>query len=206
MGRPREFNEDQVLQRAMILFWEKGYEGASLADLLATMRLTRSSFYKAFESKECLFRIISARYDRQHLQFEREALAEATPRQIVERLLYGAADLQTGDKTPTGCLLVNGALSCSSESDAVRLDLAECRDELRQALRDRFNKTKSKGPLPAGVTSDEAARYVVSVINGMAVLAKGGATRKELYGVAKTVLLSWPYERPARSRRVARRR
>ena len=104
MARPREFDENQALEKALLVFWDKGYEGTSLTDLLGEMGLTKSSFYKAFGSKEDLFRRISKLYDEDYLKFEREALAETTPRAIVERLLYGAAEFQTSKRTPMGCL------------------------------------------------------------------------------------------------------
>jgi AcrR family transcriptional regulator len=201
MARPREFDEDQALEEALLCFWDKGYEGASLTDLLGAMEITKSSFYKAFGSKEDLFRKISKLYDEDYLKFEREALAEATPRAIVERLLYGAAELQTGKRTPMGCLFVNGAISSSEDADPIRYELCKFRDALRRALYDRFEETKSAGPLPAGTNSQDAALYVASIINGMAVLAKGGATRKELQGVVRTALLSWPHRRTATSPR-----
>lgn len=199
MARPREFDEDQALEKALLVFWDKGYEGTSLADLLAEMGLTKSSFYKAFGCKKDLFRKISKLYDEDYLKFEREALAEPTPRAIVERLLYGAAEFQTGSRTPMGCLFVNGALSSSAEGDPIRYELCKFRDALRRALRKRFEETKSAGPLPPGTNSQEAALYVASIINGMAVLAKGGANRKQLQDVVRTALLSWPHRRNASS-------
>ncbi len=101
MARPREFDEDQVLQKALHVFWHKGYEGTSLADLLAGMGLTKSSLYKAFGSKEALFRRVIARYHRDHLGFRREALNEPTPRRIVERLLNGMVALKADRQTHT---------------------------------------------------------------------------------------------------------
>jgi len=163
--------------------------------LLNTMGLTKSSFYKAFGSKEDLFRRISKLYDEDYLKFEREALAEPTPRAIVKRLLYGAAEFQTGRRTPLGCLFVNGALSSSADGDPIRYELCKFRDALRRALCKRFEETKGAGPLPPGANSQDAALYVASIINGMAVLAKGGASRKQLQDIVRTALLSWPTRR-----------
>ena len=204
MARPREFDEDEALEKALLVFWDKGYEGTSLTDLLNAMDLTKSSFYKAFGSKEDLFRRISKLYDEDYLKFEREALAEPTPRAIVERLLYGAAEFQTGRRTPMGCLFVNGALSSSADGDPIRYELCKFRDALRRALRKRFEETKSVGPLPPGTSSQDAALYVASIINGMAVLAKGGASRKQLQDVVRTALLSWQQRRTTAFPRKAR--
>jgi len=192
MGRPREFDEDEVLDKALQVFWAKGYEGASLSDLLGAMGLTKSSLYKAFGSKEDLFRRTSERYSRDYLAFRHEALAEPTPRRIVERLLLGLIELQTGDDTPPGCFEVNGALACSSGSEPIRRQLARSRNQMQRQLRERFEATGDAGPLPAGMTSDDAASLVVTLTQGMAVRAKSGATRAELRRIVQAALASWP--------------
>jgi AcrR family transcriptional regulator len=192
MARPREFDEDTVLEKALRVFWEKGYEGASLHDLLAAMGLTKSSLYKAFGSKESLFRKVRQKYQAEYLVYQREALAQPTPREIVERLLVGTVDLHCGTKTPLGCLETNGALACSSESDPIRLDLARSRDHLRSELRTRFDATGDRGSLPAGMSSDEAAFLIATLVQGMAVQAKGGAAKQDLLRLVESALLSWP--------------
>src|SRR5689334_19258420 len=80
MARPREFDEDYVLEQALHVFWEKGYDSTSLADLQQVTGLMKSSLYKAFESKEGLFRRVVERYHRDHLGFRGQALAQATPK------------------------------------------------------------------------------------------------------------------------------
>lgn len=194
MARPREFDEDTVLEKALYVFWEKGYEGASMSDLLTAMGLTKSSLYKAFGSKEGLFRKVRQKYQSEYLIYQRDALAQPTPRRIVERLLMGTVDLHYGQKTPLGCLETNGALACSSESDAIRLDLARSRDQLRSALRSRFDATLDKGSLPAGMSNDDAAFLVATLVQGMAVQAKGGAAKKDLLRLVESTLLAWPEE------------
>ena len=91
-----------MLERAMHVFWAKGYEGTSMADLLATMGITNSSLYKAFGSKANLFHRVTERYRDGPLAFRHAALAAPTPRRIVERVLLGAVDLLAGEATPQG--------------------------------------------------------------------------------------------------------
>lgn len=94
MSRAREFDETEVLDKALQVFWQQGYEGTSLNDLLDATGLTKSSLYATFGSKEDLFHRIVERYLSKHVEFRQAcALAEPTPRRIVERLLYGMADL-----------------------------------------------------------------------------------------------------------------
>jgi len=191
-GRPREFDEDEVLQAALRLFWERGYEGTLLSDLMAATKLTKSSLYQAFGSKEGLFWRVIERYQRDYLDFRHGALAEPTPRRIAARLLDGIIDLHGGAVNPAGCLELNTALAGSKEAESIREQLVNGRERFRQRLRDRFEETSSVAPLPPGMTSDDAASLIISLIQGLAVQAKGGATRETARRVVDAVLLSWP--------------
>jgi AcrR family transcriptional regulator len=192
MARPREFDEDEVLKAALRLFWEKGYEGTSLDDLMAAMRLTKSSLYKAFGSKEALFWRVVERYQRDFLDFRHAALAEPTPRRIAERLLDGIVDLHSGKVNPVGCLELNTALAGSNDAESIRQELIRGRELFRLKLRDRFKETAARAPLPSGMTSDDAASFIISLIQGLAVQAKAGASRETARRVARAALLSWP--------------
>jgi AcrR family transcriptional regulator len=192
MARPREFDENEVLQAALRVFWEKGYEGASLSDLMEAMGLTKSSLYKAFGSKETLFWRVVELYNRDFLGFRLDALAEPTPRRIAERLLYGMTELHSGERTPNGCLELNAALACSSITEPIRQELVRNREHFRVQLRDRFEETLATAPLPPGMTSDDAASLVISLIQGLAVQAKAGFSQETARRVVDAALLSWP--------------
>jgi AcrR family transcriptional regulator len=192
MARPREFDEDEVLQAALRLFWEKGYEGTSLDDLMAAMKLTKSSLYKAFGSKEALFWRVVERYQRDFLDFRHAALAEPTPRRIAQRLLDGITDLHSGAVNPVGCLELNTALAGSNDAESIRQELIRGRELFRLKLRDRFEETAATAPLPPGMTSDDAASLIISLVQGLAVQAKAGASLETARRVARAVLLSWP--------------
>jgi AcrR family transcriptional regulator len=193
MSRASEFDETEVLDKALQVFWRQGYEGTSLTDVLDATGLTKSSLYSAFGDKEDLFHRIVERYLSKHVAFRQAcALAEPTPRRIVESLLYGMADLHAGSRTPPGCLVTSAALACSPASEPIRQYLVRSRNEFGQILGDRLEAVKNAGPLPPGMTSADAARLVVLTIQGMAVEAKGGATRNQLREIVRTFLLSWP--------------
>ena len=180
----------------MRLFWERGYEGTSISDLLEGMGLTKSSLYKAFESKESLFRRVLKRYNRDYLGFRADALAAPTPRRIAERLLLGMTLLHTGKTTPAGCLVTNAALACSRESEPIRLALAREREDFRCLLRDRFEATSATGPLPIGMSAETAASLVQALVEGLAVQAKAGVPHRQLEDVVAAFLASWPPDEP----------
>jgi AcrR family transcriptional regulator len=191
-GRPREFDVDKALDRALKVFWRKGYEGASLAELTRAMGVNRPSLYAAFGSKEALFRRALDRYAEGPAAYVREALDEPTAHTVARRLLDGAIDLVTDPRNPHGCLMVQGALACGAEAESVRRELVSRRVESEAAVRQRFERALAEGDLPVDADPADLARYLVTVIRGMAVQAAGGASREELRRVADMALRVWP--------------
>ena len=192
LGRPRSFDIDGALDRALQVFWRRGYEGASLSDLTKAVGVNRPSLYAAFGDKEALFRKALDRYLNGPAAYTQEALKEPTARAVVERLLRGAADLNTAPRNPGGCLTVQGALACGEAGDSIRQELAACRASGEAALRRRFQRAKSEGDLPATVNPADLARYVATIVYGMAVQAAGGASRDKLQHVVDMALRTLP--------------
>jgi AcrR family transcriptional regulator len=144
MGRPRSFDIDRALDRALAVFWRKGYEGASLSDLTKAVGVNRPSLYAAFGDKEALFRKALDRYLKGPAAYTQEALREPTARAVVERLLVGAADLNTARRNPGGCLMVQGALACGEGADSIRQELTACRAAGEAGMRRRFERANQK--------------------------------------------------------------
>lgn len=171
MGRPRSFDIDRALDRALQVFWRKGYEGTSLSDLTKAVGVNRPSLYAAFGDKETLFRKALDRYLDGPAAYTQEALKESTARAVIERLLRGAADLNAAPRNPGGCLMVQGALACNEAADPVRQELTACRAAGEVALRRRFQRAKSEGDLSTTVNPADLARYVAAIDYRMAVQA-----------------------------------
>src|SRR4030081_1680148 len=111
-GRPRSFDTEKALDRALQVFWRKGYEGTSLPDLTEAMGINRPSLYAAFGNKEGLFRKALDRYAERSGGLMCEAMKEPSARAAAERLLRATADALTDPRNPRGCLAVQAALSC----------------------------------------------------------------------------------------------
>jgi AcrR family transcriptional regulator len=192
-GRPRSFDRGQALDRALRVFWRKGYEGASLAELTKAMGINRPSLYAAYGDKEALFREALDRYAGQMEGYMREALARPTAREVAESLLLGAADSMCGTGgNPAGCLLVQGGLAVGREDESVRRELVARRQANEAAIRERMQRAKKQGDLPAGADPVALARYIATVSQGMAVQAASGVRRDQLREIARTALRAWP--------------
>src|SRR5207244_9939275 len=122
-GRPRAFDPDVALDRAMHVFWAKGYEGAALSDLTRAMRINRPSLYAAFGNKEQLFRKVLDRYMNGPLAFFGKALGAAKARDVIEQIFLGASNMLSDLRTPAGCLVVQGALACGDAAGSVRKEI-----------------------------------------------------------------------------------
>lgn len=192
MGRPREFDVNEALLAALNEFWRKGYEGASLSDLTEAMGITRPSLYATFGNKEELFRKALDHYERRYLCFFKDGLAQPTARGVVERLLNGYADMQTDPVTPPGCLGTSGALACSPAAESVRQELVARRIRDQAVLQERLERARSEGDLPPEADPVVLARYVMTLVQGMAVQASSGASRADLHTVIATAMQSWP--------------
>jgi AcrR family transcriptional regulator len=192
MGRPRSFDLNKALDRALYVFWRKGYEGTSLSDLTKAMGINRPSLYAAFGDKEALFRKALERYRDGPAAHTQEALNETTARAVVERLLRGTADLTTAPRNPGGCLTVQGALACGEAADSIRQELTACRAAGEAAIRRRLEHAKSNGDLPADTDPADLARYVATIVYGIAVQAAGGASRGKLQRVIEMALRTLP--------------
>jgi AcrR family transcriptional regulator len=192
LGRPRAFDAEAALEKAMMVFWKQGYEGASLADLTETMGISRKSMYAAFGNKEQLFRKALQRYTEGPGAYVAQALRAPTAREVAAAFLTGSVLANTRPGRPTGCLGVHGALAVGESGRVARDILAEWRAQGQAYLRDRFQRAVEEGDLPAEADPDLIARYVMTIANGMAVQAAGGAACEDLQCVADAALRNWP--------------
>ncbi|CAN7641014.1 TetR/AcrR family transcriptional regulator [Pararhizobium sp. LjRoot235] len=194
-GRPRQFDESTALDTALRLFWRHGYEGTPISTLAQAMGLTVASVYNAFGNKESLFMKAVEHYDRYSESLYKEAFAKTSAREVARGILMGEVDLVSGEGTPEGCLMVQGALATSPESEAVQQAMAKLRRQAEADVAARFKQFQEAGQLPSGWNAKALAGYVITVATGMAVQAKSGASRQELIDVADMAMKIWPEER-----------
>ncbi|QDY75837.1 TetR/AcrR family transcriptional regulator [Streptomyces qinzhouensis] len=189
-GRPRSFDREVALTRAMETFWLRGYETASMAELTTAMGINSPSLYAAFGSKEQLFREAVELYNAvEGAPIERALTEEPTAYGALAAVLRWNARAFTGRDRPTGCLVVLSAVNTGDE--AVRRCLAEIRAAGIDGFRDRLERGVREGDLPPDTDTATAARFYTAVVQGMAVQARDGAGRDELERMAERALAAW---------------
>ena len=187
-GRPRGFDQQAALEAALELFWQRGYEGTSVADLTNAMGISRPSLYAAFGDKEQLFRAVLTRYVAGPGSYIRRALEQPKAAEVIRTLLLGTAAAFTSPEHSPGCLVVHGALASGEEGAIARDLLMGQRLTWQTAIRARLEHGVREGDLPPGTDPVITAEYVMTVLNGMAVQALAGADGSALTAAAELAL------------------
>jgi AcrR family transcriptional regulator len=187
-GRPRGFDEDQAIDSAMRVFWEKSFEGTTMADLTDATGLSRSSIHAAFGSKEGLFLRAVERYKAGQMSYFPKALAEPTLSRAIEALLRGIVSFVSIPGNPRGCLSIHGALACGTDGDSVMQTMTEWRKLNENLIKERIQRAQREGEMRREVNAADYARYIAAVMIGIAIQAVNGAGRAELTRTADMAL------------------
>ncbi|WP_341988992.1 TetR/AcrR family transcriptional regulator [Azorhizobium sp. AG788] len=191
-GRPRSFDRDQALHRAMEVFWAQGYEGASIGDLTAAMGIERPSLYAAFGCKEALFRQAVELYTKEGKGLTKQALARApTARAAVAAMLHDNAVFYAAPGKPLGCLVVLSAVVGTPASAEVRAELVARRDDVRRAVEARIRQGMADGDVAATADAGLMANFYCTVLNGLSLQARDGRSADELIAIGAAAIAAW---------------
>lgn len=172
----------------MLLFWERGYEGTSMADLTQAMGLNPSSIYAAFGDKQALFQLAAKRYVEMRAQYAGKALEEPTLEKVVRALFDNTVAFLTSPGHPPTCMTLAGAVGCSLGATPARELMTEIRKQNQVAIRERLLKARKSGELPKGINVDDYTRYLSTIIAGLSIQAANGSTKAELNRTAQMAL------------------
>jgi AcrR family transcriptional regulator len=193
-GRPQGFDRDEALHSAMMLFWERGYEGTTLEDLQAAMGdISATSLYHAFGSKEALFRQAVDAYQQTVGAPALVALQETpTAREALHEMLRLTAESFSRSGQPHGCLLVLGATNCTPANSGAQDYLQAIRRRTPKVIKARLARAVDEGELAASIDIDTIASFYATVIHGLAVRAGDGTSRKALMAAVAAAMAAWP--------------
>jgi AcrR family transcriptional regulator len=187
-GRPIGFDKDAALEAAMLLFWERGFEGTSMADLTHCMGLNPSSIYAAFGDKHALFSRAVKRYLDSRAQYARKALEEPTLKKVIRALFDSTVTFLSTAGHPPTCMTLAGAIGCSVDAAPARELLKEIRKQNQVAIKERLLQARKSGELSEDVNVDDYARYLSSILAGLSIQAANGSTKAELKRTAQMAL------------------
>jgi len=195
MARNRQFDERQALIAAMLVFWEKGYEGTSIQNLEDAMGLKRTSIYNAFGNKRALFERVIACYKESVMAALFDEMDSAPDiREGVRRLLNGALKIHFDAGNPGGCLVVLSVLESGQHNAQSQASLQQTIHELKQALQSRLTRARKAGELAAGLDTAATATTIATTMTGMMVMGKADFSRAALKKTINQVvgLLDYP--------------
>ncbi|WP_447919539.1 TetR/AcrR family transcriptional regulator [Achromobacter aegrifaciens] len=182
-----------ALLAAMRTFWAQGYEGTSIQDLVDAMGVNKPSLYSTFGCKEEIFREAVELYDRLEGRATSQSLAAArTAREAVETMLRANARAYAVDEGPRGCMIVLSSLLGAPENARVRAFLADNRLDGETTLRNRLAQGIAEGDLPASADVDRLAAFYTTVLEGLSIQARDGASAEKLNMIIDAAMLAWP--------------
>jgi TetR/AcrR family transcriptional repressor of nem operon len=187
MTRNREFDTDDVLNRAMHVFWGKGYKATSLDDLLETMMISKSSFYETFGNKHDLFLAAIEEYIRCTTKPMLDRLLVEGPFiEALNDIFDNIIELSIANRS--GCMLANSAIEMSPHDDEVDQRIANAIKQVEDAWFKAIKRAQNKGEIPADSNPRALARFIVGSINGLMVISKANPHRPTLIDIKDTVV------------------
>jgi AcrR family transcriptional regulator len=188
LGRPTGFDKDAALDVAMLLFWERGYEGTSMADLSQAMGVHPSSIYAAFGDKQELFALAAQRYIDVPAQYMVRALEQPTFKSFILAAFDNTVEFLGSKEHPSSCFTLTGAISCGIDEEPAKVLMREMRLQNEAAIKARLLKARRVGEFPQEENVDDYMRYLSSLLSGLAIQAANGSTRAELKRTAEVAL------------------
>lgn len=189
IGRPREFDLDEVIRRAMNVFWDQGYHDASLPDLLAAMEISKGSFYKAFGDKKAVFLKALDLYSEDAVRNVRKALASnASPKLALRNAFLRYVDLSSGSKGVRGCFAVLAAAELLPSDPEVAHRIRQHFSRLERLFTETVLKGQKIGDFKNTVDAEVMARFIVAHVQGMRILGKIKASQRQMLDHANFVV------------------
>jgi len=189
MARLKAFDEDRALDLAVDCFWSRGYQGTSVRDLADSMGIGGASLYNTYGDKRALFVRSLERYANRSMR-ERIARLEAKgqPKEAILAFLAEIIDRSVTDPDRKGCLLVNSALDVAPHDAEIGKAVGDYLGEIRAFFRRNIAAAHTVGQVPKRIDAESVSAHLLGVVLGIRVLARTGAKRKLLEGVAQPAL------------------
>ncbi|MRS88495.1 TetR family copper-responsive transcriptional repressor ComR [Enterobacteriaceae bacterium RIT714] len=193
-GRPKVFDRDAALDKAMTLFWQHGYEATSLSDLVEATGAKAPTLYAEFTNKEGLFRAVLDRYiTRFAAKHEAQLFCEEkTVEQALQDYFAAVAACFTSKDTPAGCFMINTSATLAASSKEIANTVKSRHAMQEETLGEFLRQRQSRGEIPTQCNTVELTQFLCCVLQGMSISAREGASLEKLQSITRTTLRLWP--------------
>lgn len=192
-GRPRDFNKEEALEKALALFWQKGFETTSINDLTSAMGIMPPSLYSTFGNKEKLFWAAVDLYSAKYAVNISKTLAEKTNvKEAMHHLLKKLAQSYVSNKTPNGCLIVCASINYSENSTNINMILQKMRESSEKVIVNRIKEGIRIKEIPSSVDAKKLGKFFATFIQGMTIQSKDGASIRDLESIIDLAMNIWP--------------
>jgi TetR/AcrR family transcriptional regulator, transcriptional repressor for nem operon len=191
MAGVKQFDRNEVLDRAMTLFWTRGYEATSIQDLVEATGLNRGSIYGSFGDKQGAFLAVVDRYLETVGKSLTMELSDPDPRRAIERMFDSIIRRTSDPRFPRGCLITNSALECPASGDAITRKIAQGIGQQESAIYSVLRQAQAEGSLAATRDARALARFFLGVAQGLNVVNKAVADPEMLKDIARTAMRVW---------------
>ena len=190
-GRPRTLDREVALAKVMHVFWEKGYEGTTMADIIKTLGVKAPSVYAAFGNKDQLFKEAVGLYSKIVENGPLKQLRETNNiYEAVENSLNASIKIFTSPDNPTSCLVMSAAINCAPEHIENATLLQKLREKYKGAGEQRFLQAIEDGQLTAEADAKELGEFFMTIVHGLAMRARDGSSADALTASSKFALNS----------------
>ena len=189
LGRPLEFDPEKAIDAAVEVFWRKGYESTSMTDLLEAMKLSKSSLYQTFGSKQQLFERCLSRYaDRLSAEMANDLKEAKSGRSFIEDTFGGVADTAQQPEGAKGCLIANSANEFGQREPALAVPVSDGLNRFARIFTDAIVKAQAEGSISADADPRALGNYLIGTMNGLRTMIKAGADRRSAKGMVTLIL------------------
>lgn len=201
MGRSREFDDGEVLERATRLFWERGYDTVSIQDIEAGTGIGRGSLYNAYGDKEGLFLAALEGYVARYAATPFAHLDHADVGEGIRRMLHAIVARMDDPRNPRGCLLTNTTLAATRSGSRIEARVAAAVAEMEQLLENAIERARRERQIPARTDAKALARFYAAVAQSLGLEHKLSGDRSTLESIAEVAMTAWPARRAGVARR-----
>ncbi len=189
MPRKKNFVEDVVVEKTMRIFWEKGYNAASINDLVEGVKINRASMYASFTDKHTLFiRTLQYYYNYQTVPFIEIINQEGSAKEVMNKVFDFVVSRNFDSGDPKGCFMVNTTVELALQDAAIAEIVNNNKKDIETAFASLFKKAITNKEIPQIHTPENLAQYFYAVVSGLQTIVRNGVSKEQIRSIAQVAM------------------